>query len=289
MQHHATQDRFLLTLSLAIMIHATLLLGIQFSRQIAQTSQTLEITLVAHKNITAPENPDFLAQANQTGSGSLTEKAELSTTQLADFNDNEIHTIQSAQSRPTGKTSLQEIPPVLTSRSAETKTIPAIPFLAPLPDNNDNPTAEDPAHISLEERELEISSLQAQLRAKEQAYAKRPRKQQLTALSAKEDSAATYLMSWRDQIEAVGNKNYQTLSIDNLYGNLRLLVAVKANGSLSEVRVLRSSGNPQLDRAAIQIVKKAAPFSPFPDNIRRTTDILEIIRTWKFEKGAYSL
>ncbi len=288
-QPQEAPDHFLLTLSLAVLIHAVLLLGIQFSRHINHESQTLEITLVAHKSNTAPENPDFLAQANQAGSGSLTEKAEVTTTQLADFNDNEIHTIQSPAFRSAAQNSAEkETPAVLTSQAARTSTIPAKPFLAPSPDNSDIP--ESPSlQTSIEERALEIASLQAQLRTKEQAYAKRPRKQQLTAMSAQADSSAAYLNSWRDQIETVGNKNYPALNIENLYGSLRLMVAVNANGSLAEVRLLKSSGHAKLDRAAMQIVRQAAPFAPFPETIRRTTDILEIIRTWKFEQGRYSL
>ena len=38
--------------------------------------------------------------------------------------------------------------------------------------------------------------------------------------------------------------------------------------------------------AAIRIVRLAAPFAPFPDELRRTTDVLEIIRTWQFRKNS---
>ena len=63
------------------------------------------------------------------------------------------------------------------------------------------------------------------------------------------------------------------------------MVAVRADGSVQEVRVLKSSGQRILDQAAIDIVRLAAPFAPFPPEIRQDTDILEIIRTWQFEKG----
>lgn len=44
----------------------------------------------------------------------------------------------------------------------------------------------------------------------------------------------------------------------------------------------RSSGQPVLDQAALRIVNLAAPYAPFPENIRRDTDVLEITRTWTF-------
>ena len=40
-----------------------------------------------------------------------------------------------------------------------------------------------------------------------------------------------------------------------------------------------------LDQAAIRIVRLAAPFDRFPDNIRSDTDILHITRTWTFTRG----
>jgi periplasmic protein TonB len=37
-----------------------------------------------------------------------------------------------------------------------------------------------------------------------------------------------------------------------------------------------------LDEAARQSVRLAEPFQPFPASIRQDTDILQVIRTWKF-------
>jgi protein TonB len=56
-----------------------------------------------------------------------------------------------------------------------------------------------------------------------------------------------------------------------------------ANGSLQGVELLQSSGVQVLDRAAMDIVREAAPYQPFPDSIRSSTDQLDIIRTWRFE------
>ncbi len=67
-----------------------------------------------------------------------------------------------------------------------------------------------------------------------------------------------------------------------MYGNLILHVAVRADGSIEHVRVLRSSGFEVLDEAAVKIVELAAPFAPFPPDIRAETDVLDITRTWQF-------
>ena len=47
----------------------------------------------------------------------------------------------------------------------------------------------------------------------------------------------------------------------------------------------KSSGHKLLDDAAIRIVKLSAPFAPFPAEIRKETDILDIIRTWQFRNN----
>ena len=84
----------------------------------------------------------------------------------------------------------------------------------------------------------------------------------------------------------MGNLNYPTLARQQqLYGNLRLLVALLPDGDVHTIRILQSSGYKILDDAAIRIVNLASPFSPFPMELRENVDILEIIRTWKFHKG----
>ncbi|HBN15764.1 MAG TPA: energy transducer TonB, partial [Pseudohongiella sp.] len=45
------------------------------------------------------------------------------------------------------------------------------------------------------------------------------------------------------------------------------------------------SGHQLLDMAAVEIVQLAAPFDPFPEELRGEVDILEIIRTWRFRPG----
>jgi protein TonB len=66
------------------------------------------------------------------------------------------------------------------------------------------------------------------------------------------------------------------------------MVSITPDGGLKEVRILDSSGFKVLDDAAIRIVRQAAPFAPFPEEMRQSTDVLEIIRTWQFRKNHYS-
>jgi protein TonB len=89
--------------------------------------------------------------------------------------------------------------------------------------------------------------------------------------------------AWRRKVENIGNLNYpEEARRKKLYGNLLLHVAVRSDGSVERVRLLKSSGHKLLDDAAINIVKLAAPYAPFPPDIRKEVDVLDITRTWQF-------
>ena len=84
-------------------------------------------------------------------------------------------------------------------------------------------------------------------------------------------------------VERVGNLNYPDAARrQQLEGELVLDVAVRADGSVADVTVLRSSGHKMLDDGAVRIVRIAAPFEEIPESLRRDYDILHIIRTWRF-------
>ena len=112
-----------------------------------------------------------------------------------------------------------------------------------------------------------------------------PRVRRVDAALPQTSEDAYYLAAWRREVERVGNLNYpETARARKLYGSLRLLVAIAADGSLRDVRVLESSGHAVLDAAALNIVRLAAPYAPLPPAMRRDTDVLEIVRTWQFQK-----
>jgi protein TonB len=84
-------------------------------------------------------------------------------------------------------------------------------------------------------------------------------------------------------VERVGNLNYpDEAKRMKLYGDLLLHVSLRADGSVKQIRVVRSSGHKVLDDAAVRIVRLASPFAPFPAEIRKEVDILDITRTWQF-------
>jgi protein TonB len=91
------------------------------------------------------------------------------------------------------------------------------------------------------------------------------------------------LEAWRRKVEQIGNLNFpEQAKRDRLSGSLVLRVAVRSDGSVESIRVVRSSGSKILNDAATAIVRLAAPFAPFPAGIRAEADVLEITRTWQF-------
>lgn len=163
--------------------------------------------------------------------------------------------------------------------AAESRSLPELPQLLEAPSRESEPPRVDAAEI-LASRNLEIDELTAKIRHDSTAHRRRRK-----AISAhtREYKYANYLEAWRRKVERMGNLNYpQEAKRRKMYGNLTLLVAIRADGSIEQVRVLHSSGFDLLDEAAIKIVELAAPFSPFPPDIRAETDVLDITRTWRF-------
>jgi protein TonB len=279
------RDRLSFTLFLALALHAALILGLGFVWT-AQTmsSPTIEVTLAQHHDAEAPEQADFIAQSDQLGSGDASEVKETTTTRSADFTSAEVHEVAATDVPPLAATERTDSQATLTTVAAAQQQATTETPNPEIPVN----TAHTPYQRYLDLAK-EIASLEAQIENQYQTEARGPRVRRLTSVSAKRAVDAYYLQSWRRKVEAVGNLNYPAAARrDQLYGSLRLLVAITPDGDLMEVRILDSSGYAILDDAAVRIVQLAAPFAPFPPEMRRNTDVLEIIRTWQFRRNHYS-
>lgn len=278
-------DRFSFAIFLAGIVHLLIIFGIGFALPEKQNSATtLDVTLAQTHQQDAPDEADFLAQSNQVGSGSLNERAEMTTTELADYAAEEIRRTQPVQQKASAQKPVPHDRANITSIDSDffvdSRRLQQEIEAFDLPQG---PTK------SLLERSLEIASLEAKLDRQRQTLSKKPRTRRLTATSTRQSSDALYMNQWLRKIETVGNLNYPVeAKRQNISGSLRLLVAVRADGTIHEMQVLESSGYSVLDDAAKQIVRLAAPFAPFNDEMRKNTDVLEIIRTWQFKQTLFS-
>ena len=265
-----SRERFGFTVFLSACFHAIVILGVGFTYlEEINSESAIEITLAQYRSDIAPDDADFLAQENQAGSGTLDEKAAPSTPFESDFNDDDIEEVQPIPQIPDRENDAEvQDAAVVTSASNEEQTRQLIEQNVPEQD------ATQSVQSSSDELSLSIASLRAQLDLQRQAYAKRPRKYTISSASTKKNQDALYLDNWRKRIEAIGNLNYPDAARrQQLYGNLRLLVSILPDGVVEEIRILQSSGHSILDQAALGIVQLAAPFQPFPDELRETVDI----------------
>ena len=275
----SSSDRLSFTIFVACMLHAILIFGIVFTAPKVNMPHVMEVTLAQHRSKNADKDADFLADANQQGSGTLDKAALITSPQQTRFQASNINELQPEESLAMSRASAAQQKQVLTTSSRSTRLV-------------DNRKAREQRELA-ETRQTqllatamqsdEIASLQARLDAKKQAYAKRPRVRVISTVSTRYDRDAAYVDAFRSRVEEIGNKNYPALARQRrIFGNVRLMVAILPTGQVKDVTLLKSSGYPLLDQAAIQSVRLASPFQPFPAAIRRDTDILQIIRTWKF-------
>jgi protein TonB len=238
----------------------------------------LEVALVNAKSKTAPTKADVLAQANLDGGGNTDANRRAKSPLPVLAKDSQQNQITLATERV--KALEQQTKELLT----QLKSNPiAPPQPAPSPDAP--PPTNIPTADQLMANTAEAMRLEAQIDKEMDAYQKRP-KRRFVGARAQEYRFARYVEDWRLKIERVGNLNYPAAARDlKLYGSLIITVSIRADGSLENVEVNRSSGQRILDAAAVKIVEMAAPYAAFPPDIRRDTDILNITRTWTFTKG----
>jgi periplasmic protein TonB len=267
-----------LVASIAFHVFVVIGLGLKLARMPAFDAphNVMDVVLVNSKSATRPEKADALAQANLDGGGNTDRKLRASSPFPAVDDRDPTREMKMAEARVRQlEAEAKELMTRMKS-SVATATIEPAPQAAPKPEEE----ARD-----LMQKSLEIARLEAQIRRDHQAYQERP-KRKFVGARASEYRFAQYVDSWRLKIERIGNLNYPAEArARKLYGKLQLTVAIKSDGEVESVEINRSSGHKVLDQAAVRIVRLAAPFDRFPDNIRADTDILHITRTWIFTRG----
>lgn len=242
----------------------------------AMQEKALDIILVNAKSARKPADKQALAQANLDGGGNTDEnrraKTPLPPTQLQTTGAE----IEQMQRR------VQE----LESRQQQLLSQARSVRKAAIAQNGqDTPTpANNVTGFDLAESARAMARLEGEIGKSVDEYSKRPRKKFIGART-EEYRFAQYIEDWRQKVERIGTLNYPEAARGKLYGALVLTVSINADGSVGRVDINRSSGHKVLDEAARRIVQMASPYSAFPPDIRRDTDILEITRTWYFTQG----
>jgi periplasmic protein TonB len=281
----APGDGFGLALVIALAVHAFLLLAVSFEFEreaLRPPEKTLDITLVKPRPRPEEpvEKPDFLAQQSQVGSGDQAMREQQTSPLGRPESRPEATPTVSFQRAGSPEPAPLPAPEVITTRSAER----AIETPPPKPSVEAEPRPSLSQLLSSTQRE--IDRLTAELDRRSLSASAQDRRKAVNA-NTQEYRYAAYLEAWRRKVENIGNLNYpEEARRRKLYGNLLMHVAIRSDGSVERIRVVRSSGHSLLDEAAVRIVRLAAPFAPFPPDIREEVDVLDITRTWQFVDGS---
>lgn len=273
-------DRLGLVLLISVTLHFLAVFGMNFKAPEMKKSAiatSLEVVLVNSKSSSRPVKADAWAQSNLDGGGNT--DAERQAKSPLPVLDRPQQEAEAAQKQRQVSQLEQQAKLLMTQVKAAQRVEPVAAKVKP---------SEAPAESSgsdLAMRSLEAARLEAQISRDWDAYQKKP-KRNFVGARTQEYRFARYAEDWRIKVEKVGNLNYpEEAKRQKIYGSLQLIVNIKADGNVERVEIKRSSGHKVLDEAAIRIVNLAAPYAAFPEDIRKDTDILGIVRTWTFTRA----
>ncbi|MDE2304866.1 MAG: energy transducer TonB [Gammaproteobacteria bacterium] len=274
------QDRLLTTVFLAALLHAILILGITFrpSRDASGRASGLEVILVDDRAPAVAANPHaaYLSERSQLGAGNTLADARalIPKSSPAAVNHPGVEDGRALDYRRQG--SLSGDGAVLTTTGQATRVryltgAAAASSAAQLP-------------IRLENRAdfaMESNDDGVELRLRGQS-----RRQLWIAADTRAVDVAEYLDRWRRRVERIGTRNFPTAARD-AGGTATPVIAVTidADGRLAHMRILHSSGRPDIDDAAIRILTLSAPFAPFPRQLAAKHDQIRIAYQWEFLAG----
>lgn len=276
---HTSNDRFAVSVLMALGLHVVILLGVGFVldfKPLTNPLETLDVVMVNWKSESKPDEADFLAQASQQGGGESTEKdrpSQEDTGASPGPADGEDPVDQQQQDSSVSDAAREQIL-VEEDNSEFAQQITSIA----------QPEPPLPSAADLMQESMKMARLQPGIKRDRDSQSKLPRRKWISA-NTREYEFAAYMQAWVAKVERVGNLNYpEEVRRLKLVGDLVMTVGIKLDGSVESIDIRRSSGKSQLDQAAIRIIRLAGPYSPLPEHINASVDVLHITRTWRFSR-----
>jgi protein TonB len=273
--------RFHYTLAGSALLHVLLITLVTFTLPKAPEpkTSTMDVVLVNARSKAPPPKAAALSQHNLDGGGNTDAERRARSPLPALRDDPRMSEVAIAQKRVIELE--EQVQSVLRTTRAAKFAAPAQPNKAR---DRETPQPEAPPSLTPAEKQqhMNIQRLEAELARQMEAYQKRPRRHSLGA-STTEVRYARYVENWRVKVMNLAEENYPQAARDNrIYGSLLLTVSIRKNGSIEGIKIVRPSGHKVLDEAAVRIVRMGAPYAPFPPEVARDTDVLDISRTWRF-------
>lgn len=277
------RDRLLTTLFLAGLLHAIVILGITFSAAAdgGTGAPGLDVLLVSDELPDADSNDraTYLAQRTQKGAGNTRKSVPPRNRASAVPIPAQDGTVDGKSLGPKGSTAGSRNERVLTTLAWSAN-------VRYMMDAGDSGTTRNAPALLTEQNSQQPGpqdeSGPAQLRG--------PQHDELWITpDTRESKLAPYLDAWRRKVEQVGTINYPTAArAANVKASPVLEVAIDSHGTLTKAVIRTSSGYPELDQAALSILKLASPFDPFPPEVAKEYRVLRFAYEWQFVAGRIS-
>jgi hypothetical protein len=91
-----------------------------------------------------------------------------------------------------------------------------------------------------------------------------------------------YIDSVRQKIERNAIVGQIQLASQTVHTDPVVSIAIRSDGSIEDVTILRSSGRPDIDEIVRRIVRLNARYAAFPANVAANYDVIELRRIWTF-------
>lgn len=273
------QDRLPPMLFLAALVHGILIIGVTFNAaldDLLSNAVSLEVTIVADpdQNFERTDDAAYLAQASQKGGGNTDELVRPGAPPESSVPVDNAGTEDG--------TALED---VFVQERATDEVLAALSD-GSRPVENDprtEPSSEESRAALLEAGAETSLPLPQELRANFLVRDKNRRQINISA-DTRESQIAGYVDRWKRKIESVGGRYLpEQAALQGLSGSPTLEVTIDASGRLAQVVIRRSSGHKVLDQAALNILKRASPFEPFPEAVRVDHPELNFVYKWRFD------
>ncbi|RZJ20653.1 MULTISPECIES: energy transducer TonB [unclassified Acinetobacter] len=258
---------------LAALLHL-IILTLQFAMPEESDAAVKEIAVTLRPSQDKIEHADFLAQADQQGSGTFREAHRMSSDMPAAM----IEQMTGEQQQETLERLQQK-----SELSFEEKVLMTTLSWKKEAEQNQRKKAMQELNSQFQAKAAMVASLEAQYLQRQQNFSRQQKIKTVDGIQAKQDISAAYLEKFRQKVEFYGNRYYpDAAKVQRLAGEVRLMVILNKSGGIRAIRLIESSGHALLDEAAKTSVRKAAPFGGFDQGMKDISE-LRIVRTWRFD------
>ena len=276
------EDRLVTAIFIAALLHGLVIMGLRFTAPPPDRRPlpTLEVLLVPE----GPAEPDnesaaYLSTRDQRGAGTSRERQRTSLPEASASLLEHTGDPQGTEPSPAASDSSRGGSPVLAMASPRSRSTVTGDELEP----------DARAALPLESRPLPQVGVNASAASESLHLHGDPAPDDRLLADTRESQIASYLDGWKRRVEQVGTAHFPAAARNrSASDNPVLEVAIRADGSLQQVTVRRSSGRRELDNAAIRSVRLAAPFDPFPPAMRERYPVLRFAYEWQFMTGRAS-